>query len=121
MKKRSKLKKGLAMLLSLAMVVGLLPGMGTMKVSAEEISATSGVDFTPLDGAPEGNWSEDWIWDDGVNMPVYVDEMYYNLLDGDAGSKWCCEFTNPSYVIFKASQPVYVDGYSVWTANDTAS
>lgn len=123
MKKRSKLKKGLAMLLSLAMVVGLLPGMGTMKVSAEEISATSGVDFTPLDGAPEGNWSEDWIWDDGVEdyMPVYVDEMYYNLLDGDAGSKWCCEFTNPSYVIFKASQPVYVDGYSVWTANDTAS
>lgn len=34
MKKLRKLKKGLAILLSLAMVVGLIPGMGTMKVSA---------------------------------------------------------------------------------------
>ena len=34
MKKLRRLKKGLAVLLSLAMVVGLIPGMGTMKVSA---------------------------------------------------------------------------------------
>ena len=35
MKIRSKLKKGLSILLTAAMVVGLIPGMGTMKVSAE--------------------------------------------------------------------------------------
>ena len=34
MKKRRRLRKGLAILLSLAMVVGLVPGMGTLQVSA---------------------------------------------------------------------------------------
>ena len=56
MKKRSKLKKGLAILLSLAMVVGLLPGVGTLQVSAEETSTTASVKFSALDGAPEGNY-----------------------------------------------------------------
>ena len=115
MKKRSKLKKGLAILLSLAMVVGLVPGVGTMKVSAEESSATeetgtaAGITYTPLDGNPEGNNSS------------YGDERYPKLLDGTADTKWCCNFKNPSYVIFKTSEPVYVKGYSIWTANDTAS
>lgn len=40
MKKRSRLKKGLAILLAIAMVVGLVPGVGTMKVSAEEITTS---------------------------------------------------------------------------------
>lgn len=35
MKKRSKLKKGLSILLTAAMVVGLMPGVGTLQVSAE--------------------------------------------------------------------------------------
>ena len=45
MKKLRRLKKGLAMLLSIAMVVGVLPGAGTVKVSAEE-SKTSGSEVT---------------------------------------------------------------------------
>ena len=111
MKKRSKLRKGLAILLSLAMVVGLVPGVGTMKVSAEESSATeetgtaAGITYTPLAGDPKG----------------FSGEEYSNLLDGTADTKWCCSFTNPSYVIFKTSEPVYVNGYSIWTANDTGS
>ena len=114
MKKRRRLRKGLAILLSLAMVVGLVPGVGTMKVSAEESSATeetgtaAGITYTPLDGNPEGNYSEQW-----------GDERYSMLLDGTADTKWCCSFTNPSYVIFKTSKPIYVKGYSIWTANDT--
>ena len=36
MKKRRRLRKGLAMLLTAAMVVGLLPGVGTLQVSATE-------------------------------------------------------------------------------------
>ena len=36
MKKRRRLKKGLAMFLTVAMVAGLMPDMGTMEVSAEE-------------------------------------------------------------------------------------
>ena len=43
MKKRGRLRKGLAMLLSLAMVVGLMPGAGTIKVSAEEGEASGSV------------------------------------------------------------------------------
>ncbi len=36
MKKRRRLRKGLAMLLSIAMVLGLMPGVGTLQVSATE-------------------------------------------------------------------------------------
>ncbi|MGN0382812.1 MAG: GLUG motif-containing protein, partial [Eubacterium sp.] len=43
MKKRGRLRKGLAMLLSLAMVVGLMPGAGTIKVSAAEGEASGSV------------------------------------------------------------------------------
>lgn len=52
MKKLRKLKKGLAILLSLAMVVGLIPGMGTMKVSA----ATE-IEYSKPNGA-ESNMKE---------------------------------------------------------------
>ena len=34
MKKLRRLRKGLAMLLSIVMVLGLMPGLGTIKVSA---------------------------------------------------------------------------------------
>lgn len=37
MKKLRKLKKGLAVLLTATMVVGLMPGAGTIKVSAAEL------------------------------------------------------------------------------------
>ena len=36
MKKRRRLRKGLAILLSVAMVLGLMPGVGTLQVSATE-------------------------------------------------------------------------------------
>lgn len=100
------LKRGLAILLSIVMVVGLLPGVGTMKVSAAEGEETAaGVTFTALDGNPEG-------FNEGN------DERYHNLFDGTATTKWCCEFINPSYVIFKASQPIYVSGYTITSNNN---
>lgn len=43
MKKRGRLRKGLAMLLAAAMVVGMMPGVGTMKVSAAEGEASGSV------------------------------------------------------------------------------
>ena len=45
MKKRGRLRKGLAMLLTATMVVGLMPGAGTIKVSAE-VSKESGSEAT---------------------------------------------------------------------------
>ena len=77
MKISKRLKKGLAILLSIAMVLGLMPGMDTMKVSAEENSATggngtsAGITYTPLAGYPEG----------------YSNETYAKLLDGTADTK----------------------------------
>lgn len=45
MKKRGRLRKGLAVLLTATMVVGLMPGVGTIKVSAAE-GETSGNEAT---------------------------------------------------------------------------
>lgn len=56
MKKRGRLRKGLAMLLSLAMVAGLMPGAGTIKVSAEE-SGVSGNEAT-AEGYDENGFCE---------------------------------------------------------------
>lgn len=112
MKKRRRLKKGLAMLLSLAMVVGLLLGVGTMKVFAAGTTSASGgegktaVTLTPLYGYPAGG--------EGAT--------YDKILDGETGTRWKCDNHrngNPSYVIFKASVPINVNGYSMWTAHDT--
>ena len=41
MKKLRKLRKGLSIILSAAMVAGMLPGMGSIKVSAEEVTGGS--------------------------------------------------------------------------------
>ena len=45
------------------------------------------------------------------------------LVDGNVSTKWC--FTggegNPSYVIFHASNPIFVTGYEITTANDNSS
>lgn len=106
---RILIRKGMAMLVAVAMIVGLIPDVGSVRVSAEETSTTTGIEFTPLAGNPEGNNSIEW-----------GDERYSKLLDGKADTKWCCSFTNPSYVIFKTSKPVYVNGYSIWTANDSS-
>ena len=43
MKKRGRLRKGLAVLLTATMVVGLMPGAGTIKVSAAEGEASGSV------------------------------------------------------------------------------
>ena len=87
MKKRSKLKKGLAILLSLAMVVGLMPGAGTMKASAAEatentISTVSSNDvevpeqtgeLTPeqTDGQETNKLITTWQW---IDEEEYIDE-----------------------------------------------
>ena len=60
MKKRRRLRKGLAILLSIAMVLGLMPGVGTIKVSAaEEGSAISStVIFNATPSKPAGDGTE---------------------------------------------------------------
>ena len=48
-------------------------------------------------------------------------ETAENLFDGKTGTKWCgpCNNESPAYVIFKASEPCWLNGYTITTANDT--
>ena len=49
-------------------------------------------------------------------------EGYENLFDGKKTesnfSKWCCNFSSPTYVIFEASLPGTPVGYTITTGND---
>ena len=47
MKKLRRLRKGLAILLSIAMVLGLMPGVGIQKVSAEEEGSANVISLPP--------------------------------------------------------------------------
>ena len=107
MKKLRRLKKGLAMLLSIAMVVGVLPGAGTVKVSAEEGEASgSEVTFTATAGTKGVSDSE--------NYGKLIDGLYTS----ENGTKWCVKGFSSAYIIFESSEPVYVNGYSIVTGND---
>lgn len=52
----------------------------------------------------------------------FDNEGYGNLFDGKKTesefSKWCCRFSNPTYVIFEASKPGTPVGYTITTGND---
>lgn len=95
MKKLRKLRKGLAMLLSVAMVLGLMPGVGIQKAAAETTSDDSSITLTAL-------------YTNGLGTIKY-------LLDGTTANQWGSSFTAPAYVVFKLSEPVCVNGYSIWT------
>lgn len=127
MKKRSRLKKGLAILLTAAMVAGLLPGVGTMKVSAAESegsTTSSTVTFEATAGTKGASESE--------NYDKLIDGKYSSDESSD-WSKWCVtnfktattsevgSITDGAYIIFAASEPIFVKGYSIVTGNDNAN
>ena len=97
-----KLKRPLALLSSLAMMLTCLPGN-----MAQVLTATAGaadtVTFTVITGAPDG----------------FDNEGYDNLLDGATNTKWCCNFDGSASVVIKASQLVMITGYSIATGNDS--
>ena len=80
MKKQKWIRKGLAMLLTIAMVVGMMPGAGTIKVSAAESEASVASTISYLDES--GNiktcesatlvTSEDTAWGTSGNDTWYV-------------------------------------------------
>ena len=79
----------------------LLPGR--MAAQTEEYDKT--VTFTCLAGSES-----------------YADEGPENLFDGryvqDDYSKWCCQFSGSAFVVFEASKPGRVVGYTITTGND---
>ncbi len=48
-----------------------------------------------------------------------VDERAHNLFDGNTDTKWCFDFSQKAYVIFKASRLSAVSGYTITTGNDS--
>ena len=84
--------------------------VAAMLVPAGAWAQTSTVTFTAKEGTA-GN----------------KNESFNKLIDGkytsDNFSKWCMKFSsnNGAYIIFSASEPILVSGYSIVTGNDNAS
>lgn len=52
----------------------------------------------------------------GVNNNENADKLF----DGDTKTKWCCKVEPSAYVVFRASEPCKLNGYTITTANDNA-
>ena len=84
MKKRGRLRKGLAMLLTATMVLGLMPGAGTMKVLATEsdentvntVSSNEAMTPEPTDGQATDKLITAWQW---IDEEEILDEETGNL------------------------------------------
>lgn len=53
-------------------------------------------------------------------LGVNAHENFYSLFDSNSATKWCVTgFTSGTYVIWGASEPIAVTGYTIVTGNDT--
>ena len=80
-----------------------------------ESNGTDEVTFTCISANPEGFYHEE----DNFEYFETVDERAHNLFDGNTDSKWCFDFSQKAYVIFKASRLGAVSGYTITTGNDS--
>ncbi|MCI5893411.1 MAG: hypothetical protein MRZ66_08445 [Clostridiales bacterium] len=104
-----------ALLLAVAMLTllnfpsGIFGNIGIgLTANAEDNTETSTgistITFTALDGT-EGATGEN----------------YDKLIDGDKTStKWCVTKFSSAYIVFKASERIFVDGYTITTGNDNS-
>ena len=99
MKKRSKLRKGLAVLLTATMVVGLIPDMGIMKVSAE------------------GAYNENGFADDGSYEPATLTTGTYDI-DGNGENDNVYEIGNAGQLYWFAG---LVNGTLTDVTQDTSA
>ncbi|WP_415934584.1 GLUG motif-containing protein [Ruminococcus champanellensis] len=99
-------QRWLAMLLSVLMVWTMLPTAG---LPAYRVWAAKSVTFTPIYGT----------------AGVSEEESYDKILDGkktqDDFSKWCVEYFIGAEAVFRASEEIYVSGYTITTGNDNAT
>lgn len=80
-----------------------------------ESNGTDEVTFTCISANPEGFYHEE----DNFEYLETVDERAHNLFDGNTDTKWCFDFSQKAYVIFKASRLGAVSGYTITTGNDS--
>lgn len=102
---RCQLKTGGARLFSLLQLMLLALTLLPARMAAQT-NYDASVTFTAITGS------------DGY----FRGESYENLFDGKKTesdfSKWCCNFSDPTYVIFEASLPGTPVGYTITTGND---
>ena len=106
MKKQRKRKKGLAMLLTSAMVVGLVPGGGTLQVSATESdentvnTVSSNEVMTPeqTDGQATDKLITDWQW---IDEEEYLDEETGSLSLPGANEQTPAYFDDVTFPVSK--------------------
>ena len=80
-----------------------------------ESNGSDEVTFTYISANPEGFYHEE----DNFEYLETVDERAHNLFDGNTDTKWCFDFSQKAYVIFKASRLGAVSGYTITTGNDS--
>ena len=80
-----------------------------------ESNGSDEVTFTYISANPEGFYHEE----DNFEYFETVDERAHNLFDGNTDTKWCFDFSQKAYVIFKASRLGAVSGYTITTGNDS--
>ena len=80
-----------------------------------ESNGSDEVTFTYISANPEGIYHEE----DNFEYFETVDERAHNLFDGNTDTKWCFDFSQKAYVIFKASRLGAVSGYTITTGNDS--
>lgn len=80
-----------------------------------ESNGSDEVTFTCISANPEGFYHEE----DNFEYLETVDERAHNLFDGNTDTKWCFDFSQKAYVIFKASRLGAVSGYTITTGNDS--
>ena len=80
-----------------------------------ESNGSDEVTFTCISANPEGFYHEE----DNFEYFETVDERAHNLFDGNTDTKWCFDFSQKAYVIFKASRLGAVSGYTITTGNDS--
>ena len=102
-----------AVLQLLLVALMLIPG----SARAEGDDGDEEFTFTYISADPEGNFE---YGDDGWGDED-IDEKGYNLFDDDTDTKWCFNFSEGAYVVFQASKPGHVTGYTITTGNDNSS
>lgn len=91
-------KRIFSIILSLIMILSMLclpSGLfGNTGFGLTAHAATTGVTFKAVDG---------------------TSSSYNRLVDNKIGTIWVCDFAGSAYVVIKASEPVYVSGYTITT------
>ena len=104
-----------ALISAVLLLLSILMLIPCSAMAEGESNGSDEVTFTCISANPEGFYHEE----DNFEYLETVDERAHNLFDGNTDTKWCFDFSQKAYVIFKASRLGAVSGYTITTGNDS--